>query len=94
MEKEQQDSRLDRQPIEEPGASSFGGRLFVIHPPPQPGLPAPDSGQKKFNSRLVARLPRGTWFGRECCSIGCRVFENAAHEHERMRLRDRWLTRG
>jgi hypothetical protein len=30
--------------------------LSVIHPPPYNGLPAPDSGQKKFNSRLVAPI--------------------------------------
>jgi hypothetical protein len=28
--------------------------LSVIHPQPQPGFPAPDGDQKKFNSRPVA----------------------------------------
>jgi len=28
-------------------------RLTVVQPPPQSGFPAPDTGQKKFNSRLV-----------------------------------------
>jgi hypothetical protein len=32
-------------------------RLVLIHPPPQPGFPAPDASDKKFNSRLVAPTP-------------------------------------
>src|SRR5262249_50191921 len=35
------------------GANSAWNGLSVIHPPSQPGFPAPDSGPKKFNSRLV-----------------------------------------
>src|SRR5262245_33112155 len=34
-------------------ANSAWNGLSVIHPPSQPGFPAPDSGPKKFNSRLV-----------------------------------------
>jgi hypothetical protein len=30
--------------------------LCALHPPPQPGFPAPDSIQKKFNSRLVVPI--------------------------------------
>ena len=30
--------------------------ICVIQPPPQPGFPAPESGQEKFNSRLVVPI--------------------------------------
>jgi hypothetical protein len=35
-------------------ANSLYSRLSVIEPPTQVAFPAPDSGHKKFNSRLVA----------------------------------------
>jgi len=41
--------------------TSTADRYSVIHPPPQPGFPASDPGQKKFISRLVAP----TFFGNE-----------------------------
>jgi hypothetical protein len=35
---------------------SLNSGLSIIHTPPQPGFPAPDPGDKKFNSRLVAPI--------------------------------------
>jgi len=35
-------------------ATSFWYRTFAIHASTQAGFPAPDPGDKKFNSRLVA----------------------------------------
>jgi hypothetical protein len=35
-------------------ATSLASRLSVIHPSPHDGVPTAQTGQKKFNSRLVA----------------------------------------
>jgi hypothetical protein len=44
-------------------------RLTIANPPPQFRSPAPDSGLKKFNSRLVAPT-KGIFF----CKVECQPF--------------------
>jgi len=60
-------SRAERSDLPPVVRSDFFG-VCVMHPPSQTGFPAPDSRQKKFNSRLV--VP--SLYGRISVSEGCR----------------------